>query len=251
MNRAVRRVSIACLLLFLGLLVNANIIQVVDAKSLRNNPHNSRVLLREYSRPRGQIVIGGQAVAESVKTNDRLKYQRKYANGPEYAPITGYYSLTEAATGIERAEDSVLSGEDDRLFVRRVQDLLTGRTVQGGSVVLTVNPAAQDAAYEGLKGQAGAVVALDPRSGKILALATSPSYDPTQLTSHDTAKVAEAWKALNADKNNPLVDRALSATYPPGSLFKVVTSAATTVTRASSGVVRRPRRQCTLPGFFA
>ena len=226
MNRAVRRVSIACLLLFLALLVNANILQVVDAKSLRNNPHNSRVLLREYSRPRGQIVIGGAAVAESVKTNDRLKYQRVYSNGPEYAPITGYYSLTEAATGIERAEDSVLSGEDDRLFVRRVQDLLTGRTVEGGSVVLTIDPAAQDAAYDGLKGQAGAVVALEPRTGKILALATSPSYDPSRLTSHDTAKVADAWKELNADKDNPLVDRALSETYPPGSLFKVVTSAA-------------------------
>jgi penicillin-binding protein A len=225
-NRAVRRVSVACLLLFFALIANANILQVVDAKSLRNNPHNSRVLLRTYSRPRGQIVIGGAAVAESIPTTDRLKYQRVYSQGPEYAPITGYYSLTEAATGIERAEDGVLSGDDDRLFVRRLQDLLSGRTIRGGSVVLTIDPAAQDAAYQGLKGQTGAVVALDPRSGKILALATSPSYDPSLLTSHDTAKVAASWKLLNAAKDNPLVDRALSETYPPGSLFKVVTSAA-------------------------
>ena len=247
MNRAVRRVSIACLLLFLALLVNANILQVVDAKSLRNNPHNSRVLLREYSRPRGQIVVDGAAVAESRPTNDRLKYQRYYANGPEYAPITGYYSLTEAATGIERAEDSILSGEDDRLFVRRVQDLLTGRTVQGGSVVLTINAAAQDAAYDGLKGQSGAVVALDPRSGKILALATSPSYDPSVLTSHDTAKVAAAWTMLNADKDNPLVDRALSETYPPGSLFKVVTSATALATGLTPATVIPAPHQLTLP----
>jgi peptidoglycan glycosyltransferase len=225
-NRAVRRLSVACLVLFIALIGNANVLQVLDAKSLRNNPHNSRVLLRTYSRPRGQIVVGGAAIAASKPTDDRLKYLRSYPQGPEYAPITGYFSLTQASTGIERAEDSVLSGEDDRLFVRRLQDLLSGRTTRGGSVVLTVNPAAQDAAYTGLKGQTGAVVAIDPRSGKILALATSPSYDPSRLTSHSTASVAEAWKQLNADKGNPLVDRALSATYPPGSLFKIVTAAA-------------------------
>jgi peptidoglycan glycosyltransferase len=247
MNRAVRRLSVACLLLFFALIANANILQVVDAKSLRNNPHNSRVLLRTYSRPRGQIVIGGAAVANSVKTNDRLLYQRVYAQGPEYAPITGYYSLIEAATGIERAEDGVLSGEDDRLFVRRLQDLLSGRSTRGGSVVLTINPAAQDAAYNGLKGQAGAVVALDPRSGKILALATTPSYDPNRLTSHDTASVAAAWTALNADPKSPLVDRALSSTYPPGSLFKIVTSAAALAGGDTPDTVIPAPHQLTLP----
>ncbi|MDX6203989.1 MAG: penicillin-binding protein [Frankiales bacterium] len=247
MNRAVRRLSVACLLLFFALIANANILQVVDAKSLRNNPHNSRVLLRTYSRPRGQIVVGGAAVASSVVTQDRLKYQRTYPQGPEYAPITGYYSLTEAATGIERAENSVLSGEDDRLFVRRLQDLLSGRSSRGGSVVLTINRAAQDAAYTGLKGQAGAVVALDPRSGKILALASSPSYDPSRLTSHDTAAVATAWKALNADPANPLVDRALSSTYPPGSLFKVVTSAAALAGGDTPATVIPAPHQLTLP----
>ncbi len=226
MNRAIRRVSVACLILFLALLVNVNIIQIGDAKNLRNNVHNSRVLLRTYSRPRGQIVVHGSAIAVSKPTDDRLKYLRTYPLGPEYAPITGYYSLLEASTGIERAEDPVLSGEDDRLIVRRLQDLLTGRSIRGGSVILTIDPAAQDAAFQGLKGQTGAVVALDPRTGKILALATSPSYDPNRLTSHNTTAVAAAWKALNADPASPLLDRGLSATYPPGSLFKIVTSAA-------------------------
>jgi peptidoglycan glycosyltransferase len=247
MNRAVRRLSVACLLLFFALIANANILQVVDAKSLRNNPHNSRVLLRTYSRPRGQIVVGGAAVASSTQTKDRLKYQRVYPQGPEYAPITGYYSLTEAATGIERAEDSVLSGEDDRLFVRRLQDLITGRTISGGNVVLTIDAAAQDAAYAGLKGQTGAVVALDPRTGKILALASSPSYDPSRLTSHDTAAVAAAWKQLNADPLSPLVDRALSATYPPGSLFKIVTSAAALGSGDTPSTVIPAPHQLTLP----
>jgi penicillin-binding protein A len=247
MNRAVRRVSVACLLLFFALIANANILQVVDAKSLRNNPHNSRVLLRTYSRPRGQIVVDGAAVARSQATPDALKYLRIYPEGPEYAPITGYYSLTEAATGIERAEDGVLSGEDDRLFVRRLQDLLSGRSIRGGSVVLTIDSAAQDAAYTGLKGQAGAVVAIDPRTGKILALATSPSYDPSRLTSHDTASVAAAWKALNAEKDNPLVDRALSETYPPGSLFKIVTSAAALAGGDTPSTVIPAPHQLTLP----
>jgi peptidoglycan glycosyltransferase len=246
-NRAVRRLSVACLLLFFALIANANILQVLDAKSLRNNPHNSRVLLRTYSRPRGQIVVGGAAIANSVKTQDRLKYQRVYVQGPEYAPITGYYSLSQGNTGIERAEDGVLSGEDDRLFVRRLQDILTGRSIRGGSVVLTIDPAAQDAAYNGLKGQAGAVVALDPRSGKILALATSPSYDPSRLTSHDTAKVAAAWKALNAQPLHPLVDRALSETFPPGSLFKIVTSAAALAGGDTPDTVIPAPHQLTLP----
>jgi peptidoglycan glycosyltransferase len=246
-NRAVRRLSVACLLLFFALIANANILQVVDAKSLRNNPHNSRVLLRTYSRPRGHNVVGGAAIANSVPTQDRLKYQRVYVQGPEYAPITGYYSLTQGNTGIERAEDSVLSGEDDRLFVRRLQDILTGRSIRGGSVVLTVDPAAQDAAYNGLKGQTGAVVALDPRSGKILALATTPSYDPSRLTSHDTKKVAAAWKALNADPLHPLADRALSDTFPPGSLFKIVTSAAALAGGDTPGTVIPAPHQLALP----
>jgi peptidoglycan glycosyltransferase len=225
-NRPVRRLTIACLILFAALLVNANYLQVVDASSLRHHPGNARILLGEYKHERGAIVAGNKAVAKSVATKDQLKYLRTYPGGPEYAPITGFYSLVYGASGIEKAENDVLSGDDARLFVRRLSDLVTGSSPQGGTVVLTIDPRAQDAAYQGLAGKAGAVVALDPHTGAILALATSPSYDPTGLSSHDTKQIRSTYTQLLQDPGSPLLDRAISQTYPPGSTFKLVTSAA-------------------------
>ncbi len=226
MNPPIKRAAIVVLVMFLALLVNANWVQVVRASALRNNPHNSRVLMREYSHERGPIVVDGKAVAESVPTGDTLKYLRRYPGGELFAPATGFYSLVYGASGIERSENSILSGEDDRLFVRRLSDLVTGKPPQGGAVLLTLNRAAQQAAVNGLAGRKGAVVALDPRTGAILALATSPSYDPNLLTSHDSRQIMANWQRLNADSNDPLLDRAISQTYPPGSLFKVVTLSA-------------------------
>src|ERR1700759_4338453 len=146
MNRPLRRVAIAALLMFAALLINSNVVQVGEAASLRANPHNVRVLYGEYSHQRGPIVAGGTEVARSVKTNDALKYLRTSPDGPPYAPVTGYYSLVYGATGIEQAEDRILAGTDDRLFFNRISDEITGKTPQGGSVDLTINQAAQHAA---------------------------------------------------------------------------------------------------------
>jgi peptidoglycan glycosyltransferase len=212
--------------MFAALLVNSNVVQVGQASSLRANPHNVRVLYGEYSRARGPIVVGGKDIARSVKTHDALKYLRTYPGGKAYAPVTGYYSLVIGASGIEQAEDPILSGSDDRLFLHRLSDEITGRTPSGGSVVLTLNPAAQRAAYQGLKGVRGAVVAMDPSTGAILALATSPSYDPSVLSSHNSRAINRNYKHLLHADGNPLIDRALSERYPPGSLFKIVTSSA-------------------------
>ncbi len=121
-------------------------------------------------------------MAASIETDGRYRYLRVYSRGPAYAPATGFYSIVYGSTGIERAENAVLSGNDDRLFSQRVGDVLAGRDKQGGSVALTLDAAAQAAAFDGLRGQTGAVVALDPNTGAILAMATSPSYDPNQLT---------------------------------------------------------------------
>ncbi len=230
MNRPIRRVAVACLLLFGMLLFQANWVQVVKAKDYRNDPRNRRVLLRTYDRERGPLVIGSgksrAAVAQSVVTTDQLKYLRTYPGGTEYAPVTGFASLVYGYSGIERQENGVLSGEDDRLFVRRLSDYVTGRQIAGGSIVLTLNGKAQQAAYNGLQGKVGAVVALDPRTGAILAEATTPSYDPTALSSHDPAKIRKAYGKLVADPGDPLVNRAVERTYPPGSTFKVITTAA-------------------------
>jgi peptidoglycan glycosyltransferase len=225
-NRPLKHVVIAALLMFVALMVNSNIVQVGDASSLRANPHNVRVLYSEYSRQRGPIVVAGQDIARSVKTHDALKYLRTYPGGKAYAPVTGYYSLVVGASGIEQAEGPILSGSDDRLFLHRIADEITGRTPRGGSVVLTLNPAAQEAAYQGLQGVKGAAVALDPKTGAILALASSPSYDPSLLSLHNSRASNRNYKQLLHDPGKPLLDRAISEIYPPGSLFKIVTSAA-------------------------
>ncbi|HEU5034698.1 MAG TPA: penicillin-binding protein 2 [Mycobacteriales bacterium] len=226
MNRALRRVALAALVMFAALLVNANVVQVGEANSLKNNPHNARVLLSEYSHQRGPIVVAGRAVALSKKTNDAYKYLRTYPGGALYAPVTGYYSLVVGTTGIEQAENSILSGDSDKLFVRRLSDYFTGRTPQGGEVVLTLDPKAQQAAFSALNGRRGAAVALDPRTGAVLAMVSTPSYDPTPLTTHDPKEIQRAYRNLLQQPGSPLLNRAISQTYPPGSTFKVVTAAA-------------------------
>jgi peptidoglycan glycosyltransferase len=230
MNRPIRRVAVACLVLFGLLLLQVNWIQVVKAKDYRNDPRNRRVLLRTYDRERGPIVIGtGKqrlAVAKSVPTTDALKYLRLYPGDQVYAPVTGFASFIYGYTGIELLENAILSGDDERLLVRRLSDYITGRQVKGGSVVLTLNRAAQQAAFDSLKGKVGAVVALDPRTGAVLAMASSPSYDPSTLSSHDGQKIRASYKKLVGDPLDPLVNRGVESRYSPGSTFKVVTAAA-------------------------
>jgi len=226
MNRSLRRVAIAALVMFLALLINDNVVQVGQANSLKSNALNQRVLYSEYSHRRGPIIVGGRAVALSRKVGGLFKYQRFYPGGPTYSPVTGYYSLLYGATDIEQTENEILSGDSDKLFVRRISDYFTGRTPQGGAVELTLNANAQQTAYQALAGKRGAVVALNPQTGAILALATSPSYDPAPLASHHSATVRRAYQSLLHDPASPLLNRAISQTYPPGSTFKVVTAAA-------------------------
>jgi peptidoglycan glycosyltransferase len=229
-NRPLRRVAVACLVLFGLLLLQANWVQVVKAKTYRNDARNRRVLLRTYDRERGAIVVGTgkdrKAVALSRATQDTLKYLRAYPGGPAYAPVTGYASLVYGFSGIEKLQDSLLAGDDDRLFVRRLSDYVTGRKITGGSVVLTLNPAAQQVAYDSLAGKVGAVVALNPKTGAVLAMASRPSYDPTGLSSHDPAAIRSLFNRLLSDPLAPLANRAVERTYAPGSTFKLITAAA-------------------------
>jgi peptidoglycan glycosyltransferase len=226
-NKPIRRVAIACLLLFAALFVNANVVQFADAKNLRDKPGNTRTIDSQFARKRGDIVLStGGTIASSVPSNDAFKYQRVYQSGPLYAPVTGFYSIRYGATQIESEENSFLAGIDDRLFVRQLTNLITGRTPQGGNVILTIDPALQQAAYSALAGRRGAVVAVDPSTGAILALVSTPSYDPNALATHNSTAAQASWTALNNDPNAPMLDRALSQTYPPGSTFKLITAAA-------------------------
>ena len=226
MNAPLRRVAISVLVLFTLLIINVNYIQVVRSDELRNNTSNTRVLAEEYDRERGAIVVDGTPIAESVETDDRLTYLRQYPQGPLYAAVTGYYSLIYSRTGIERAENDLLAGSDPRLFVRRLADLFTGRDPAGGDVVLTLDPAVQQAAMSGIEGLTGAVVALDPTTGAVLGMASTPTYDPTQLSSHDPEAIREYWAQLEEVSPDPRLNRAIADNFPPGSLFKVIVSAA-------------------------
>ncbi|WP_280263796.1 peptidoglycan D,D-transpeptidase FtsI family protein [Nocardia wallacei] len=229
MNTPLRRVAIAVMVMIVALLANATYVQVIKADSLRNDPRNSRVLLDEYSRQRGQISGGGAVLASSIATDDRYKYLRTYPTDPmAYAPVTGFYSMQYGSTGLERAEDSVLNGSDSQLFGKRLVDMISGRDPRGGNVVTTINPVMQQVAYEQLtsKGYTGSVVAIEPGTGRILTMVSTPSYDPNQLSGHDGAKSTQAWESLSTDPAKPMLNRAVSQTYPPGSTFKVVTAAA-------------------------
>ncbi|MEP7179342.1 MAG: penicillin-binding transpeptidase domain-containing protein, partial [Pseudonocardiales bacterium] len=236
MNRPIRKVAVALLVLLAAMFVNLNFVQVVKGNEYRNHAGNSRVLLAEYSNPRGQIVVQGTAIASSKSTKDELKYLRTYPQGPEYAAVSGYYSFVYGTNALENAENSVLSGNDNRLFGSQLADLFTGRNPRGGSVELTLSKAAQDAAYNGMKNpngtfRRGAVVALDPTTGAILAVVSTPSYDPNKLSTHSAGSNARYYASLQpktGDPNppNPLLNRAFNQTYAPGSVFKVIDSAA-------------------------
>ncbi len=213
------------------LLANATVTQVFRADGLRSDPRNQRVLLDEYSRQRGQITASGQLLAYSVATSGRYRFLRVYPEPLAYAPVTGFYSLRFSSAGLERAEDAVLNGSDERLFGRRLADFFTGRDPRGGNVDTTLLPRVQQAAWEAMQqgcagGCRGSVVALEPATGKVLAMVSAPSYDPNLLATHDTAAQGEAWQRLRDDPNSPLTNRAVSERYPPGSTFKVITTAA-------------------------
>ncbi|WP_280476371.1 peptidoglycan D,D-transpeptidase FtsI family protein [Nocardia farcinica] len=229
MNTPLRRVAVAVMVMVVALLANATYVQVFKADDYRNDPRNTRVLLDEYSRQRGQISAGGTVLASSVETEDRYKYLRTYPTDPQaYAPVTGYYTMQNGSGGLERFEDPLLNGSDSQLFGRRLIDLVSGRDPRGGNVLTTLNPVMQQVAYEQLtaKGYTGSVVAIEPSTGKILTMVSTPSYDPNVLAGHDAAETTEALEALNSDPDKPMLNRAISQTYPPGSTFKVVVTAA-------------------------
>jgi peptidoglycan glycosyltransferase len=230
-NAPLRRVGVVVLVLFTLLFANLNYVQAYKADDYRTNEHNSRVQTSEYARQRGSIEIGrGVVLAESKATTDELKYLRKYPGQAQYAHIVGYRPVLIGPAGIEKLEDRWLSGNADAQVADRWLGLFTGEQSAGGIVQATLLPGVQDAALKQLannamKVQKGAAVALDPKTGAVLAAVSMPSFDPNPLASHNTRTAQAEFKKLNADPNKPLLNRAFSETYPPGSTFKVIDSA--------------------------
>jgi len=230
MNRPIRTLSIFCLLLFLALMINVSWLQWHKASDYDAMAGNQRARQADFSRQRGSIIAGRTTIATSVPSKDQYSFQRKYPQGAEYAPITGFFSYVYGTSGVESSENSVLSGNDDRLFMNRLTNLVNNTKPQGGNVELTIDPKVQDAGWQAIqalgKDVQAAAVALDPRTGKILALVSSPSYDPSVLAGHDAGKTQKAYQQLDpSSPNSPMLDRAIQTTLPPGSTFKLVTLA--------------------------
>ncbi|MDH6112445.1 peptidoglycan glycosyltransferase [Kitasatospora sp. MAP12-15] len=220
-----RRAGLFCLLLIIALAVQATRIQVFQAKAYDDNAANQRQAIARYSQPRGNILVGATPVTGSAPTGGRYDYKRTYPDGSLYAAVTGYSSQIYGNTQLEGTEDSLLSGTDNRLAGWALWDEISRKQNPGGDVYTTISQAAQQAAMQGLGNQKGAVAAIEPSTGRILALASTPSYDPGSFAGSSSSD-QNAWNALQADGDQPMLNRALRQTYPPGSTFKVVTAAA-------------------------
>jgi peptidoglycan glycosyltransferase len=227
MNKPIRRVAFIALLMFGLLLANGTYMMIFQQPSLAAQPQNRRVRDAEFAQNRGAILAAGKTeIAKTVPAKDRFKYQRVYPDGELYAAITGFYSYDRSSTGLERTYNAQLAGTDDALFVRRLVDMATNKTPEGASVQTTIVPKIQEAAADALGNQKGAVVALDPKTGAVLALVTSPTFDPNDIASHNIEAAGKAYDRLAANPQQPMSNRAAREIYPPGSTFKVVTTAA-------------------------
>ncbi|MGH3340163.1 MAG: penicillin-binding transpeptidase domain-containing protein, partial [Propionibacteriaceae bacterium] len=227
MNKPIRRVAFVAMIMFALLLANGTYMMIFRQSSLAAEPQNRRVRDAEFAQNRGAILAAGKTeIAKTVPAKDRFKYQRVYPDGELYAPITGFYSYDRSSSALESTYNSQLSGTDDALFVRRLIDLATNKTPKGASVQTTIVPKIQQAAATALGNQKGAVVALDPKTGAVLAMVTSPSFDPNDIASHDVEAAGKAYDRLAANPQQPLSNRAAREIYPPGSTFKLVTAAA-------------------------
>ncbi|MET7475312.1 penicillin-binding transpeptidase domain-containing protein [Streptomyces sp. NPDC005648] len=223
MNKTIRRTSVFVLLLVLALLIRATWVQFYDGKALADDKDNRRNAIETYAEPLGNIIVAGESITGSARTSGGdLKYKRTYKDGKLYAAVTGYASQAYAPTQLEGIYQDLLNGTDSKL--KTVMDTVTDQRADPGNVVTTIDPDVQKAAYDALGDKKGAAVAIDPASGKILAVVSTPSYDPTSLTDANTA--GTAWKKLNADPDKPLTNRALRQPLPPGSTFKLVVAAA-------------------------
>lgn len=229
MERQIRQLAVALGALFVVLLGQVTYIQVVAAERLADNDANAkRQLIAEYEVNRGQILAadGRTILASSKRSTGELRFERRYALGSLYAHLTGYYSFVYGRSELEKWFNEYLAGEAPQLLPQTLTDMVLGRPRRGASIVTSIVPALQEVAAEALGDLPGAVAAIDPRTGNVLALVANPSYDPNPLSSHDPAQIRDTWEALNADPDKPMLSRASDELYPPGSTFKIVVAAA-------------------------
>jgi peptidoglycan glycosyltransferase len=248
MNRELKRVSALIVVMFVALFAASSIIQVFQADALGADSRNARARADEYQIQRGQILTSdGKAIVVSKKeSKDEYQFQRTYLDGPLYAAVTGYYPVNGEPTGIEGALDAKLAGTGTNQAFDRLQSIVTGQDPKGDSVELTIDPKVQKAAYDALGKQRGAVVALDPSTGAVLAMVSKPSFDPNRIAVHDSSAL-KAYNELLKASPSPLVNRAIAGNLNPSSWScrPRPSRAASTPSRASSRA--RPRSRCRAP----
>lgn len=252
MNEPIRRLSVVTLLLFLTLMVAASWVQFAQAGELGDDPRNVRTLYRQFGSFRGPIIVDGQSIVSSVPVDDPFNYQRTYTDGPLYAPVTGYYSIGPGRSGLEATENALLDGSADALFWTRLGDLFAGQEQEGASVELTLDASVQRAAYDALGDNRGAVVAIDPRTGAILAMVSKPTFDPSALAVHSSSEANRIYSSLLADQTDPLINRAIGGdTYAPGSTFKLIVAAAALDSGYTPETLVYAPQELALPGTTA
>jgi peptidoglycan glycosyltransferase len=225
-NKQISRVGFLIIFLILVLISSSTFFQFFDAPSLNADPRNTRQLYNEYDHKRGDILVDGKAVAYSTKSDDNFSYQRKYTDGELYSAVTGFYSIVNRADrGLEAAMDPYLDGSDNSFWFSNLLNSIMGKVQEGGAVETTINAKLQKVAYEALGDRKGAVIAMNPKTGEVLAMVSKPSYNPNDLAVHDSKKASQTYSLLADGSESPLINKTISALYPPGSTFKVIDSA--------------------------
>ena len=224
MDGQIKRLAVVLMVLFVVLFVKLNDLQVIRADKLASAPGNTRSVIRDFSRERGAILSAdGVVVAQSVPVDDEFERLRQYPESDLFSHVTGYFSFTYGTEGVERVYNKDLAGRSVEL--ENLGDVLADRT-RTRDVTLTISKRLQQVARDALGPRKGAVVALNPADGAVLALWSYPSFDPNPLAAHDQAAVQSTWTALQDNADRPLLPRAYRRNYAPGSTFKVVTAAA-------------------------
>ena len=226
MNGPLRKVSLFVALMMAALLLNITWISVIRTDGLNADPRNRRVRDAEFAGARGAILVGNTPIAITNPSEGRFPYARTYPNGSTWSSVTGWYSYDYARSELEKQYNEELSGTGSIQSISRFIDLLVGRQRQGANLSTTLDPAAQEAAVRALGDNQGAAIAMDWETGEILALVSTPTYDPNRLSTLDLTAEGEAWSELLDAPDEPLKNRAVREVFPPGSTFKLVTAAA-------------------------
>lgn len=227
MKKEMKRVSVVVLAMFIALFVSTSVIQVFQADSLAADPRNSRTLYDSYRTERGPILAGETVIAQSTPTGDRFAFQRQYPQGELYSAVTGYFNPTQGSSGVERSMNDLLSGTSNLQFLDEINRVISGQPPKGAAVQVTIDPAVQQAAFDALGDLRGSVVAIQPSTGKILAMVSKPTYDPNVLAGNDSKQVIANYASLLDADGDPLINRTIAGNLnPPGSTFKLIVATA-------------------------